>query len=77
MTDYRAHYVAPGTTYQDEPSEQVPPGWYVLGDCSPEGFDPRTVIKVEQAFDADRNDWCGEMAKDLAGLMNQHFGGSR
>lgn len=62
------HYAEPGTVYDDEPSETVPPGWYVLGDHGHgEGAD--LVIKVEIAVDADGNDIAGPLAAKIAELL--------
>lgn len=62
------HYVEPGTVYDDEPGEFVPPGWYVLGDHGHgEGAD--IEIKIEHAVDANGNDITGPLAAKIAELL--------
>lgn len=62
------HYVEPGTVYDDEPGEFVPPGWYVLGDHGHgEGAD--IEIKIEHAVDANGNDITSLLAAKIASLL--------
>jgi hypothetical protein len=50
--EWTVHEVKPGTPYDDEPSEMIPPGWYVHG--FPRGDDPfdasPIIVKIEQAI---------------------------
>ena len=67
MTDeFVAHYTKPGTPYTDEPSETVPPGWYVLGRNYHDEEALDVEIRIEHAVDKDGNDVEEYMAKLIA-----------
>lgn len=69
-TELVPHYAEPGTVYDDEPGELVPPGWYVLGEHGHgEGAD--IEIKIEHAVDANGNDISGPLAAKIAELLEE------
>lgn len=51
--DWRAVDILPGTPYPDEPSETVPPGWYVMGGQPDDDEATPYVLRVEQSPDSD------------------------
>lgn len=76
--DWRAVEITPGTPYPDEPSETIPPGWYVTGGHPAEPSvdeGARLVLRVEQAIGPDDTVLTDEtLAKAVADRLN---GGAR
>jgi hypothetical protein len=67
--EFFARHIEPGTPYDDEPTEMVPPGWYVVAASEPvEG--PDIVIKVDAAYDATGIDITGALARKIADLLD-------
>lgn len=66
---FQVRKVVPGTPYVDEPSEIVPPGWYVFGGEYDEGSD--VVVRVEHAVDLMGEDAEERVARRIAGALSR------
>ncbi|GAA1986605.1 hypothetical protein [Amycolatopsis minnesotensis] len=70
---FHAEHIAPGTAYPDEPTESIPPRWYVFGRPADNAFsDTCVVISIEQALDEtdDQHVRDGEIATAIATALN-------
>lgn len=72
--NFQAHYVHPGTTYLDEPTVEVDPGWYVVGERAGEEEGHGLILKVEEAWTDAADDAREAVAKRLAEVLRDHFG---
>lgn len=70
---FYARHVEPGTPYDDEPSVEIPPGWYVVAASEPDEG-PDIVIKIEDATDYNGNDITGALARKIADLLTNFAG---
>jgi hypothetical protein len=66
---FQASHAKPGTVYVDEPSEEVPTGWYVVG-SSQVGEGGEIALMIVHAFDADGREIDGDIARRVAALLN-------
>ncbi|MEV8610233.1 hypothetical protein AB0383_20290 [Amycolatopsis sp. NPDC051373] len=67
---YRAGEVLPNTPYPDEPSEMIPPGWYVIGRAVDDHAEDQVVIAIDEAFGDDGEDLRGQIAEAVAAGLN-------
>lgn len=70
---WTAFYVPPGTPYEDEPTVDVPPGWYVVGDAAEvddDGSFTRYRLVIQQAWDDDLTDVGEHLAHHIAATLN-------
>lgn len=75
-TEFTYQYIKPGTPYPDEPSEEIPHGWYVFGrDQEADPIDgPLITIAVEWAVDSEGEDISESIASAVASVLNEKFG---
>lgn len=67
--EYRVHFVKPGEVYPDEPTVEIPPGWYVLGAEHWDEPCSSIVIKIEEAADSTGRDVREQVAEKVAELL--------
>jgi hypothetical protein len=60
-----AHHVAPGTAYEDEPTQTIPAGWWVIGNNG--DFE----IHIGTIEDADGRDVSEQVATLLAAALEE------
>lgn len=75
-TEFTFTYVQPGTPYPDEPSEEIPAGWYVFG-RDPEGDPedgPLITLSVEWAVDSEGEDISESVASATARALAELYG---
>lgn len=73
---YRAVEVLPDTPFEDEPSETVSPGWYVLGRAVDDHAEVEVVIDVGAAYGPAGEDMRRDVAEAIAvGLNGSRIGG--
>lgn len=64
--DYKAEYIAPGTTDPEEPSVTIPAGWWVVGMADTNDEAPDVLIHIDLAVDNDGNLIDEEIANRIA-----------
>lgn len=72
-TGWQAVFIERGTSYLDEPSVTIDPGWYVQyasGHVHLDADAAAATIHVEQAFTADGTDITEQLAHQIADLLN-------
>ncbi|MDQ0376570.1 hypothetical protein [Amycolatopsis thermophila] len=64
-------HVEPGTPYPDEPSENIPEGWYVLAEHEPgAGEGAEIEIRINHAYDPNGVDISAALARKIADLLD-------
>lgn len=67
--DWEAEYILPGTPSDEDPTEEIPPGWWVFG-YNPDG-NREAEIPVRGIYDVYDEDVSKQVARLLADQLNE------
>lgn len=70
--DWEAEYVPPGTQSDEDPTQEIPPGWWVFGYNADDNREAEMFVRG--IYDVHGNDVSEQVAKFLAAALNETSG---